>query len=487
MKLGELLRGITDENVADIEAGKVVSDSRKIEKGDVFVAYKGVAIDGHEFVQQAIDKGVVAIVGEKALKNLSVPYFRVKNGRLAWAEMIANWYGNPQRKLKIIGITGTDGKTTTTNLIYQILKYAGKKVSMTSTINAVIGDQYYDTGLHTSSPDPDKLWELLDKMVKNGDEYAVLEATSHGLAQERFGDIQFEIGVLTNLAHDHLEFHKTIDEYAKSKAKLFENSETSVLNKQSPYFEFFKDKAKNRVMSYDREVESKKPSYFSESSVFKQRFEIKYKDEWIEIVTPLLGDYNVDNILAASKVASTEGISKEDFKKGVEQMEGLRGRLEVVENKRGFSTIVDFAHTEQGLRSVLTLVKKYLAKDGQKIIVVFGCNGERDRSKRAPMGKAACELADAVVITTEDPRKENIDQIFSDIESGCLEASGERDKTYFRVDDRRQAINFAVNNLARARDFVLFLGKGHEQSMNINGTETPWDEVSEVKNILQTK
>ncbi len=486
MKLVEILGGVvpTDENIPEIEVNQIAPDSRKVKPGTIFVAYMGVDVDGHDFISKAIENGAVAVVGERDL-TLPVLYFKVENGRLSWARMIANFYNNPEKKLKFIGVTGTDGKTTTSNLIYQMLLAAGQKVAMISTIKAVVAGRGFDTGLHTSSPDPDILWPWLAEMVKAGQTHVVLETTSHGLAQYRFGDIKFDVGVLTNLAHDHLEFHKTIEAYRDAKAKLFENSMVSVINECSAEAEYFKSKAAAKVVTYDVKKDVRNVSYFESGGSIWQEFEMKIYDVWKKVRTKLLGEYNLENILAAGKAADEAGVSEADIFSAIEKFEVLPGRFEAVSNSRGFRIIVDFAHTEQGLKSVVEMVVGDLRKEGERVIVVFGCNGGRDQTKRAPMGRAACELADLVVVTTEDPRKEPVEQIYKQIEVGCLEAGGILGKTFFREDDRREAIDFAINKLAKKGDWVLFLGKGHEKSMNIGGVETPWDEVSEVTKKLK--
>lgn len=484
-KLKDLLDGVVEGKCKnnDLSIGGIKTDSRKVDRGDIFIAYKGVVVDGHDFIESAIDKGAVAVIGGKKMR-LSVPYFQVKDGRLAWARMVSNWYGNPENKLKIIGVTGTDGKTTTVNLIYSILQVAGKKVGMVSTINAKIGKKDLDTGLHTTSPDPDVLWKFLDLMVKEGMEYAVLEVTSHALEQERFGDINFDVGVLTNLTHDHLELHGSIEEYMKAKGKLFEKSEVSVLNFRSNGKEHFKKMSKGRVKEYDWKKEMRKVVYSGlKEGKIKQRGEIRYGSGWLKIETSLLGNYNWENILAASKVVESLRIGGDDFKKGVEKVSRLVGRFEMFGNKKGINVVVDFAHTENALKGVIGLVKEKLLKEGKKTIVIFGCNGERDKSKRAPMGKTACELADVVIVTTEDPRKESVNQIFKDIEEGCVKGGGVLDKNYFREDDRGRAIEMGIK-MAKKGDWVLCLGKGHEQSMNIGGVEKSWDEIKMVKSYL---
>lgn len=479
MKLRAVLAGVVGGNqIPNVEVAGVTPDSRKVKRGSVFVAYGGVTLDGHDFIEVAIKNGAVAVVGGKDL-SLPVPYFRVGNGRLAWAKLVANLHGNPEKRLKFIGVTGTDGKTTTTSLIHQMLTKAGMKTAMVSTIKAVVGDKEYDTGLHTSSPDPDILWAWLSKIVAAGQTHVVLETTSHGLAQYRFGDIKFDVGVLTNLAHDHLEFHKTLEAYRDAKALLFAKSLISVINRCSKEADFFIAKAAAKVVAYDVRKEIRKNRYIESKSGISQEFEMKMEGGWKMLKTKLLGDYNLENILAASRAARAAGVSDEEIIQTVEEFEPLPGRFQLVENKRGLRIIVDFAHTEQGLKSVLGMVWKHLRKEGERIIVVFGCNGERDQSKRAPMGKAACELADLVVVTTEDPRKEPVEQIYKQIGAGCLAGGGIFGKTFFRKDNRKRAIGFAFK-LARKGDWLLFLGKGHEKSMDVGGVEIPWDEVVEV-------
>ncbi len=482
MNLKNLLAAIGGEIRDRNEVTGVSVDSRKIKPGMVFVAYEGVEVDGHNYIDQAIENGAVAVVGEKELK-LNVVYVQVSDGRMAWAQLIAKMCGNPEKRLKIIGVTGTDGKTTTTNLIYSILKTAGKKVGMVSTIVAKIGEKEVDTGLHTTSPDPDVLWEFLKQMVDEGCEYAVLEVTSHGLEQERFGKIVFEVGVLTNLAHDHLELHKSVEEYARAKAKLFARSKVSVLSRGTKFLEVFKKKAKGKLVIYDRTKEVVEEEYLIENGQIRQKFAIMIAGKNMEITTTLLGEYNQENILAAIKVGEGLGLNASVITRGIESLEGLPGRMQFIANDRGINAVVDFAHTENAMRQVLSVVRKKLMKKKEKLIVVFGCNGQRDRSKRAPMGKTACEFADLVVVTTEDPRKESVEQIFEDIRVGCEEGGGVINRNYFRVDDRKAAIKKAVE-MAKKSDWVMCLGKGHEQSMNMGGVEKAWNEVEVVKVVI---
>ena len=494
MKLSKILEGIVvTEFEQNINVVDVVADSRKVKPGSVFVAYKGVEVDGHDYIKKAVEMGAVAVVGEVPMK-LPVAYFMVPSGRLAWAQMLANFYGNPEKKLIFIGVTGTDGKTTTTNLIFEILKTAGIKVSMVSTIKAIIAGREFDTGLHTSSPDPDVLWPWLVEAVKAGVTHMILEVTSHGLSQSRIGGINFEIGVLTNLAHDHLDFHKTIEEYKSAKSRLFERSKVSILNACSKELDFFRMRAGGKVVAYDALDEIRNVKYDEDEMGLLQRFEVKVDSKsWRMMESRLLGSYNLENILAAIKTGLVLGIKFETIDKAVRDFKTLPGRLEMVQNSRGLHTIVDFAHTPQGMESVLSLARQHLIKKGEGLIVVFGCNGgvgqaqSHDITKRSPMGKIACRLADLTVVTAEDPRQESMDQIFAQIEGGCVQSEGKLGKNYFRVDDRKEAINFAINKLARKGDWIFVLGKGHEQSLNIAGVEIPWSDVGLVKEAIINK
>ncbi len=484
MVLTKVLFGFGFEVDSELEITGIQADSRKIKRGNIFVAYKGVEVDGHDFIDQAIEKGAVAIVGEAAGLRFSVPYFRVDNGRLAWARMISNWYGNPEKLMKFIGVTGTDGKTTTCNLIYHFLKADGKKVGMVSTVFALVDGEMMETGLHTSSPDPDDLWKILAIMASKRCEYVVLETTSHGLDQDRFGNIEFEVGVLTNLASDHLEYHKTIDEYAKAKAKLMNKSRISVINKQVEKLSLFVRSALDRVVYYDRKSEVRKEKYIDTGEKVVQSFEVMIYGDWYELKSDLLGDYNQENILAAMRTALSLGVDIRVIRESLVVLPQLPGRFEMIKNKRGMKVVVDFAHTEQGMRGVLTMIREKLMQEGEQMVVCFGCNGERDRSKRAPMGRVACGLADRVVVTSEDPRNEPVEQIFKDIYKGCLMGGGELGKNVYREDDRKKALQISIRKLAKKGDWVVFLGKGHEKSMNIGGVEKPWDEKGEVEKIL---
>ncbi|MDO8573317.1 MAG: UDP-N-acetylmuramoyl-L-alanyl-D-glutamate--2,6-diaminopimelate ligase [Candidatus Daviesbacteria bacterium] len=355
------------------------------------------------------------------------------------------FYGFPTRGLKVIGVTGTDGKTTTVNMIYQMLKAAGKKVSMISTINA--------PGLHVTSPDPFLVQKFTKNALENKDEYLVLEVTSHALDQYRFWGIKFDIGVITNVTHEHLDYHKTFENYLQTKLKLVQNSKTVVVNE-------------------NLKINGKKITFGLDKGDFNQK-EVKLK-------LKIPGDYNIENALAALAVAYILGIEKAVAQKTLENFAGITGRMEEVKNSQGIKIFVDFAHTPNALEQALKALK---ADTKGKLIAVFGSAGKRDVGKRNIMGQVAAKFANVVVVTAEDPRGE-LDIINKQISEGAVKAGAKKDVNFFVIPDRKKAIEFAVNN-AKSGDTVGIFGKGHEKSMNLDGkTEVPWSDTETVRQII---
>lgn len=370
-------------------------------------------------------------------------------------------YGFPTRELKVIGITGTDGKSTTTNMIYRILKAAGKKVSMVSSINAVIAGKNYDTGFHVTSPDSCMVQKFAKGAKYHKDEYLVLEVTSHALDQYRFWGINFDIGVVTNVTHEHLDYHKTFGNYLKTKLKLIQDTKFAIINKNIKDLRGFKD------------VLGKMITFGLRKGDFNQK-EVKLK-----LKVP--GDYNIENALAALATAFALNLDKKIALKALENFKGLTGRMEEVENHKGIKIIIDFAHTPNALEQALKTLK---ASTKDRLIAVFGAAGERDEGKRPLMGSIAQKLADLVVVTAEDPRGE-LETISKQIVSGAKKAGGVIGKNLFVVNDRGEAIEFAINQISRKGDTVGIFGKGHEASMNLDGTnELPWSDSEAVKKAL---
>ena len=378
------------------------------------------------------------------------------------------FYKFPARKLVVIGVTGTDGKTTTCYFIHSILTKAGKKAGLVTTIEAKIGEKLYETGLHTTTPNPWALQKFLAQMVSANCKYAVLEVTSHGLDQHRVWGIPFEIGIVTNVTHEHLDYHRTYEKYLHIKAKLIKKAKTAILNKDDKSYSFLCNAVRGKRISFslDKQADLNLESL--------QNIQIK-----------LLGDYNRQNALAAIAITKALGISDEFIKDGIEAVKFIPGRMQVIQ-KEPFFVIVDFAHTPNALEQVL----KYSAKckaQGEKLIVIFGCAGLRDKEKRPKLGNIAAKLADFVVLTAEDPRTERLDGIIEQIAKGCKEAGAIEGKTFFKIPDRQAAINFAIQKLAKQNDIVLITGKGHEKSMCFGKKEFSWSDQEAVEKALSTR
>ena len=378
--------------------------------------------------------------------------------------VLANvWFGFPARKLIVIGVTGTDGKTTTVNMIYQILKKAGKKVSMISTINVVVAEKSYDTGFHVSSPDPFVVQKFANEAQKNGDEFLILEVTSHALDQYRFWGIKFDIGIITNITHDHLDYHQTWENYFLTKAKLIKNVRIAILNREEKHFAQLAQKTKGKVVSF---------GFSKQADYNPKKFPVKLA---------MLGDYNVLNGLAAAAVCQDIGIGSEVIKSTLATFSNLSGRMEEIKNNRGFKTIVDFASTPYSLEQALKTLRK-LTKG--RLISVFGSAGKRDVAKRSLMGEISAKLSDITIVTAEDPRGD-LEIINKQIQSGAEKFGAKLNNNLFVIEDRARAIDFAVNTVAKKGDTIGFFGKSHEKSMNYTGKkEEPWDEFEEVKKTL---
>jgi len=370
----------------------------------------------------------------------------------------------PAKKLKVIGVTGTDGKTTTSTLIYEFLRTAGKNVALISTISAYIGSERIDTGFHVTAPDPWPLQRLLRKVVSDGFEYVVLEATSHGLDQHRLLGANFQVAVLTNITREHLDYHKTYENYVLAKSKIFRGVKTAIINKSDKSYKLVKSKIPKTVEVIEYDIDSV-------GGRVKKAIFNKFPET-----------YNRLNASAAYFATSIFGIDDSDVIMALKKFNGVEGGMEEVKNNRGFRTIVDFAHTPNALESVLSALRKQKTKE-QQLIAVFGCASERDEGKRPLMGEISTRLADITVFTAEDPRREDPQNIIDDIISGIKKSTAK----YYSKPDRADAIDFAINNLAKKGDIVVICGKGHEQSMNIGGIELPWDDRVEVKKALQKR
>ena len=399
-------------------------------------------------------------------------------GHLCWAALANIYWRFPSKKLTVIGVTGTDGKTTTVHLTHHILKTAGKKADLISTVSA--------PGLHTTTPNPWILQKLLHQMVEKGVKYVVLEATSHGLDQHRLWGVKFDIGVVTNITHEHLDYHKTYENYLAAKAKLFRGVKFAILNRDDKSFRYLNVKCQmSNSPAGGTGVKCFTYGIKNEADFTPQNFPFK---------TLLPGEYNRYNCLAAIAVTSVLGIAPEKIRKAVASFKGVIGRMEEINEGQNFRVIVDFAHTPNGLENALRTISK-LKSQNSKLIVVFGCAGLRDIAKRSMMGEIAARLADVSVLTAEDPRTEDVNEIIQQIAQGCLRGEAkEKDwsnwsnlkgKFFVRISDRREAIRFAIQKLAKRGDVVIICGKGHERSMCYGKTEYPWSDQEEARKALK--
>ena len=465
-------------------------DSREVEKGNLYLAIPGTRVDGHAFIESAVENGAAAVAGSdpsQRYRNLPVPYLQIENSREGLAHLTAAWYGYPARKLIVIGVTGTDGKTTTVNLIRQILLSAGFQTGLISTVNAVIGDQTLDTGFHVTTPEALDVQRYLARMVKAGITHVVLEATSHGLAQKRVAACEFDMGVVTNITHEHLDFHGDYKGYLDAKAELFRlisvskkksapYTKLAVLNKDDDSYPSLKkvvDNAGVKMVDYGIINAADYQAKNIQLDPAGLGFTIERASQKIDFQTSLIGEYNVSNCLAALALCIEGlGIDWQNAVEGIKNLPGIPGRMEYFNLGQKFSAIVDFAHTPNALKRVLTAARELTPK---RVIVVFGSAGLRDKVKRRLMAEVSSELADLTILTAEDPRTESLDGILQEMADGVISKGGIEEQGFWRVPDRGEAIRFALQ-LAKPEDVVMVCGKGHEQSMCFGETEYPWDD-----------
>ncbi|MCB9101454.1 MAG: UDP-N-acetylmuramoyl-L-alanyl-D-glutamate--2,6-diaminopimelate ligase [Anaerolineales bacterium] len=485
--------------VPQVDITHLTADSRQVAAGTLFVAYQGVTIDGHRFIPEVVSKEAAAIVCEDTQfvpVSVSIPVVVVPNGREALAYLAAAWYDFPARHIATIGITGTDGKTTTINFLYHILRAAGKKVSMINTVNAVIGDTILETGLHTTTPDAPDVQRYLAQMVEAGTEVCLLETTSHGLAQHRVTACEFDVAVVTNITHEHLDIHGSLAGYRAAKAALFESlataapkaiPKTAILNCDDWSYDYLKDRLVPLGVAWLGYSAANHPDALLTvrniaAEPDKTTFTICGPDYTFDVETQLIGDYNLSNCLAATAAAiEVLGVSVEAARQGIAALSGVPGRMERINEGQPFTAIVDFAHTPNSLRRALSAVRRITPG---RVIAVFGCAGLRDVEKRVLMGEIAAELADITVITAEDPRTEHLDAIIDETAQAMMAKGAVEGHTFHRVPDRGRALFFA-SQLAQPNDIVIALGKGHEQSMCFGQTEYPWDDRDAMRAALR--
>jgi UDP-N-acetylmuramoyl-L-alanyl-D-glutamate--2,6-diaminopimelate ligase len=476
----------------DVEIKGLTDDSRRVEPGSMFVAIRGTRTDGHRFLADAVSRGAAALVGEEDDPGLGVPYLRVSDSSEALAQLAAAWHGYPARKMVMIGVTGTDGKTTTCSLIHHILLKAGRPTGMVTSVEAVIGDKVFDTGFHVTTPTALELQAILAGMVEAGMRIAVVEATSHGLAQKRVAACDFDLAVITNITHEHLDFHGSFEAYRQAKAGLFSGlsltpvkekgpPRLAVLNRDDSSYAYLVTHARTPQVAYGLAAEADIRAVDVRSRGTGLDFGIQGDGFEVRVRSSLVGMHNVANILAAfSVVVRGLGLAPSEAAQSITDFPGVPGRMERIQLGQPFEVIVDFAHTPNALAQALETARELTHG---KVIAVFGSAGLRDVQKRSLMPQVAARLADLTILTAEDPRSESLDTILEDMAAAMRRSSSEEDRDFLRIPDRGEAIRQAVRR-AKPGDLVILCGKGHEQSMCFGEIEYPWDDRRAAKAAL---
>lgn len=476
MKLSNLLNGLdyTAKNT-DIEISSVAYDSRKVQKGGLFVCIKGYMTDGHKYIESAVKNGASAIVLEDDCDTFGAAAIKVTDSRKALAEIGANFYNNPANQLKIIGVTGTNGKTTTTTLIKHILEYSGKKVGLIGTNGNMIGDRVLPT--ERTTPESLELHELFHDMAEEGVEYVVMEVSSHSLYLSRVHKITFETAVFTNLTQDHLDFHETMENYKNAKKILFKSCRNAVVNIDDPVgIEISKE---CDCLTYSIDAPSDLKAENIKISARGVIYDTKTKSALIKTRFSTPGRFSVYNSLAALGAVATLGISQQKATDALLLAKGVSGRAETLFTNTDYTVILDYAHTPDGLENILNTVREFAKA---RVITVFGCGGDRDNKKRPIMGEIAGKLSDYCIITSDNPRCENPMSIIKEIEPGMLKTNC----PYTIIESRRDAIAHSLS-LAEKDDIIVLAGKGHETYQILGTEKIHFDEREVVNEILSEK
>ncbi|MCS6825665.1 MAG: UDP-N-acetylmuramoyl-L-alanyl-D-glutamate--2,6-diaminopimelate ligase [Caldilinea sp.] len=514
------------KNASSIVVQDVTADSRRVRPGSLFVAVSGVHNDGHRFISAAIAQGAAAVIGERPLSEIdvevngagrTVPYLRVRNSRRALAFVCAALQGFPSRRLAVVGVTGTDGKTTTSTILESILRAATATtnaptgaVGVITTVGARICGEEIDTGLHVTTPDAPEVQRFLRAMVDAGCCYAVVESTSHGLHQQRVAAVDFDVAAVTNITHEHLDYHGSREAYVAAKALLFRAlfasspkpgvPRAAVLNaddagsydalRAALAEEMESSRLDVAIRSYgiagrsqnSLDVAVENIAYDADAT----RFDLRWWGGRFSIESPLIGEFNVYNAACAATAALALGIAPSAVQRGVKEMSPVPGRMERIDAGQPFLAIVDFAHTPVSLERALTTLRPLVGRNGEggRLIAIFGSAGLRDREKRYLMGRVSGRLADYTIITAEDPRTEDLGEICREIERGVREFAGP--DRYVIIPDRSEAIQAGVD-MAQPGDVVAAFGKGHERSMCFGEIEYPWSDREAMRTALQRR
>jgi UDP-N-acetylmuramoyl-L-alanyl-D-glutamate--2,6-diaminopimelate ligase len=511
--LFELLAALPDEDVITVSGdavlhAPVIEDAKSVQRDGLFVARTGRSVDGHDYIAQAVERGAAAVIGSRPLEELGeigVPYAQLRDPQAALGWLAAAYYDYPSREMVIIGVTGTDGKTTTSTLIHSILKLATVgRAGYISTIAADLGSSTADTGLHVTTPSAPDVQMYLAQMRDNGLTHCVLEMTSHGLAQGRLNGVDLDMAVMTNVTHEHLDYHGSWENYRDAKGVMFDLLSRSrrksgvrvpqgyeegtpeatipkiaIVNADDASAAYFAAKTADQVVTYG--IENK--ADFRATAIRLEPGKTFFTAAGDDYFTPLVGVFNVYNCLAAIAATRSYGANLATVQTGLANVKAVSGRMQRIDEGQDFTAIVDFAHTPNALKQALMAARTILS-EGRRLIAVFGSAGLRDVEKRRMMAETSQEYADFTVLTAEDPRTESLDDILQMMADGCISRGGVEGETFIRVPDRGQAI-YQACQMAQPGDIVIVCGKGHEQSMCFGTTEYPWDDRDATRAALR--
>ncbi|WGH75160.1 UDP-N-acetylmuramoyl-L-alanyl-D-glutamate--2,6-diaminopimelate ligase [Tenacibaculum tangerinum] len=462
----------------DIAVNGIQFDSRQVQEGDIFVAQKGVTVDGHQFIAKAVSLGATAVICQEIPtdKKEGVTYIKVEDSNTALAIVAANYYENPSKRLQLVGVTGTNGKTTIASLLYQLIKKAGYKVGLLSTVKIMVGEEEYKA-THTT-PNSVAINNYLSKMVDAGVDYCFMEVSSHGIHQKRTEGLEFAGGVFTNLSHDHLDYHETFAAYRDVKKSFFDSLPKSA-------FALVNIDDKNGPIMLQNTKATKQTYALKTMADFKAKVLEKRLSgtlltiNGVEVWTKLIGEFNAYNLLAIYGVAELLGLERLEILRIISELESVSGRFEYTVSEEGITAIVDYAHTPDALKNVLQTIND-IRTGNEKVITVVGCGGDRDTTKRPKMAFIASQLSNQAIFTSDNPRTEDPQSIIDEMEAGV---GAENYKKTLSILDRRQAIKTACK-LAVSGDIILIAGKGHETYQEINGVRHHFDDLEEVTNYF---
>ena len=478
MKLRQLLANIPIESSAvdlETEIGEVRYDSRSVQPGDLFVAIRGYATDGHAFIGMALAKGAAAVLCEEAGKG--IPAVVVKNSRAALADLAANRFGHPADRLTMIGVTGTNGKTTTTTLVKHILEAEGHKVGLIGTNQNMIGDEIVPT--ERTTPESYELQALFARMADAGCTHCVMEVSSHSLVLDRVRGVRFRVGAFTNLTQDHLDFHHTMEEYRRAKARLFSMCDTGVINADDPVAGQMLADAACPCLTFSAQADQQADLTASDIALHADgvTFRAAFRGQTVPVRLGIPGHFSVENALTAMGICLALDVSADRIAAALATAHGVKGRAEVVPTDTDYTILIDYAHAPDGVDNILRTVQGF-AKG--RVIAVFGCGGDRDRTKRPIMGRIAAELADYCIVTSDNPRTEEPQAIIDEILTGMQDAKVPVEA----ICDRPSAIHHAMD-IAQAGDVIVLMGKGHETYQEINHVKHHMDEREIVQDYFQ--